>query len=70
MKFSLTEEEMEKFRVWYANHGKTCQLTKRENQGAAGGAVTYAFTPTGLGEVCEIICACGEKINVTDYDSW
>lgn len=37
---------------------------------AAGGRYTYLLTPTGLGMHIEIQCACGEKLDVTDYGSW
>ncbi len=38
--------------------------------GAIGGAYTWEFTPTSLGIVIKIRCSCGEKLDLTDYDSW
>lgn len=34
--------------------------------GCAGGGYDYCFTPTGLGMLAEIRCACGAKIDVDD----
>ena len=31
-----------------------------------GGGYDYCFTPTGLGMLAEVRCACGAKINVDD----
>jgi hypothetical protein len=39
-------------------------------QGAAGGAITYTFTPTMIGLVIKVQCACGAEEDVTDYDEW
>jgi hypothetical protein len=38
--------------------------------GAIGGAYTWEFTGTSLGEVVHVRCSCGEVIDVSDYDSW
>lgn len=38
--------------------------------GAIGGALTYSFTPTTLGVVIKVKCACGKEIDVTDYEGW
>lgn len=39
--------------------------------GAVGGEITFCFTPTSLGNVCVVTDqVTGEKINLTDYDSW
>ena len=41
------------------------------NKGAIGGHIHYIFIPTGVGDACCIECGiCGEKENITDYDSW
>ena len=63
--FKLTEEQEKKLTKWKK------KLNKKEETGAIGGAFTYAFTPTSLGIIVEVIHApSGEKINLTDYDSW
>lgn len=39
--------------------------------GAIGGGVTFSFTPTGLGDICNVTHALtGETLHLTDYDSW
>lgn len=38
--------------------------------GRLGGAYTYSFTPTSIGLVFKVVCSCGEKLDLTDYDSW
>lgn len=65
---SYTPEQQKKLAEWLAQHDKTCAY--RDNQGAVGGRLTYLTTPTSLGSVEEVACACGAKINLTDYDSW
>ena len=49
-------------------HEHTCSLNN--NIGTIGGRFTYAFTPTGLGEVFEVSCACGWKKDFTKYEEW
>ena len=40
------------------------------NQGAIGGRITWSFTPTGLGTICEVSCACGWKKDFTRDGEW
>jgi hypothetical protein len=75
--FILEEEEWETFDAWYQAHRKVCpHLNYKLAQelglphAAAGGAVTYLFTPTGIGLNVSVRCACGDKVDCTDYDSW
>ena len=64
--FGLNDEEMTKLNKWLKKHDKTCPFKKE--QGAIGGRLTYSFTPTGLGIITEVECACKEKIDLTDYN--
>ena len=73
--FALTDEQATEINKWQKTH--KCSLRTDEHGvkgevyvGAISGATTYLFTPTGLGNCVEAQCACGEKINVTDYDLW
>jgi hypothetical protein len=47
-----------------------CAFHKTANQGAIGGRLTYCFTPTNLGTIIKIKCACGEELDLTNYESW
>lgn len=64
--FSLDEEQYLKFLKWRLEHH--CKYD--ENQGAIGGRFTFSFTPTSIGQIETVHCACGEKINVTDYSNF
>lgn len=37
---------------------------------AIGGILTYLITPTSLGEVYKLRCACGKEEDITDYSCW
>lgn len=76
--FKLTSEQLEKLEAWlpevYARAAAKSSDPLQPDQpyyGAAGGGLTYSFTPTGLG-VCLSVkeALTGEEINLTDYKSW
>jgi len=46
------------------SHGKDALQT------AIGGEITYTFTPTSLGVVKKVKCACGASCDVSDYQDW
>ncbi len=65
--FVLTAKQVEEFEKW--------RKVKDEKNGqvyvgAIGGAYTICFTPTGLGDIVNITCADGSKLELTDFDSW
>lgn len=66
--FDIGKAEGVKLRRWSRRHDKTCIYVK--NQGASGGRTTYSFTPTTLGVITVVSCACGKKCDITDYDSF
>ena len=68
MTFELTDEDMIKYREWLAIHDKICNY--KHNSGAIGGRITFSFTHTSLGLITEIECACGEKLDLTNYEEW
>lgn len=75
MQFTLDKDGLTKLSTFLDNHNKTCKYyddgTSLESKsGAIGGRLTYAFTPTSLGVITVIKCACGAEVNVTDFDSW
>lgn len=57
--FVLTEDEEKRISDWQNKHNERKHLTKYF--GAAGGELTYLFTPTGIGTFGTVKCACGEK---------
>lgn len=75
--FNTSEWESVAISEWFAEHRKVCvhnnyKLAQEKGvpTAAIGGALTYQFTPTSLGVAVSVKCACGEKADVTDYDSW
>jgi len=74
MVFDTTEQD-NKIQIWKNTH--SCKLRTDEHGmkdeiyvGAIGGALTYEFTPTGLGTITVIRCACSEKLDLTNTDEW
>lgn len=73
--FTISPGERKQIAEWLAEHNKTCKYhddgTQASNPcGAIGGRLTYSFTPTGLGLITEVACACGDKIDVTEFEDW
>ena len=66
MIFALDEDMDEEFAFWDKNH--KCKL--KEECGAIGGRLTFSFTPTGLGTITKVKCACGEEVDFSDYEEW
>lgn len=62
MEFNLSVEQVKKFKEW--SKEKVIPST------AIGGAYTICFTPTGLGDVVEVRCVDGTKLELTDYDTF
>ena len=59
---TFNENETKKIKEW--NHD--CKI----EQGAIGGQCTYSFTPTNIGTIAKVKCACGQELDITDYDNW
>jgi hypothetical protein len=75
MKFETGRKNEEKLNAWLQTHVLDCEYWQFDDmgrlpQGASGGAITYTFTPTTLGLVIKVQCACGDEHDVTDYDEW
>ena len=70
--FFLSVDQMFKADQFIKNH--ECTIEKDEfghkKFGAIGGGVTYHFSPTGLGVIQSVSCACGKELNLTDFDCW
>jgi acyl-CoA hydrolase len=64
--FTLTEDQRKQIDEWMENHD--CSIGPYF--GAVGGKYIYKFNPTSIGTCIECECACGQKIDVTDSESW
>ena len=65
LKLEVVGDDAEKVRHWIKNH--KCSIY---DQGTIGGRISYSFTPTGLGPISKVICACGEELDLTNYEEW
>jgi hypothetical protein len=67
--FILTKQQDIAVLHWNISHveSEECQEVGRSS---IGGRLTYSFTPTGLGCVVVVRCACGAEIDLTDYTDW
>lgn len=61
--FELSGIEKERLDKWLKKHNKKCI-------DYPGGHLTYMFTPTGIGNIVEIQCSCGKKVDVSDSSNW
>lgn len=68
MLFELDNKQMEKYINWYNKHKQNCSLHQKD--GAIGGRESFVFTPTGLGIIIKVKCACGGELDLTDYENW
>lgn len=70
--FSIYKEQDQEVLAWIAKHDLTHTPPGKSHRpvGAIGGAYTWEFTPTSLGTVVKVRCACGELLDVSDYDNW
>jgi hypothetical protein len=70
MTFELDEKETKEFKEWDENHKNTCKYGDPMKQGAIGGRLTFSFTPTSIGCLVKIQCACGEEKDLTNTEGW
>ena len=70
--FELTTEQMVQAKEFEKNH--ECSVPRdsfgHKMFGAIGGGLTYSFTPTSLGVLESVHCACGAKCDLTNTDDW
>lgn len=62
-KIYLTALEISRSARFVREHRKTCKEIETDS-------LEFKFTPTGIGTGVDIICPCGHKKDITDYDSW
>jgi len=71
--FYLTDVQSKEISEWSQKHDLEKHMEPGETfrySGAIGGAYTYSFTPTSLGDAVTVQCTCGEEINVSHYEDW
>lgn len=68
--FNVNLRQLKKVDEWYTNHQQTGNCNLHNYSGAIGGALTTSFTPTSLGTVVKVKCACGGEVDVSDYQEW
>lgn len=65
--FTITDDDEAMIKDWQENH--ECKFRSEEWEGryvgAVGGADTYQFTPTSLGIIKSVTCACGARFDFT-----
>ena len=64
--FSISEDEEKSINEWKKKHESEKHGIKTDRDiinahGAIGGAYTYHFLPTSIGDIGEVSCSCGEK---------
>lgn len=58
--FAISEDESNSINKWKEEHVN--KKHKGKSFGAIGGNFIYEFTPTGIGDIGEIVCSCcGER---------
>ncbi len=67
MIFELDQIQEARARAFAKEH--ECPL-KEGGVGAIGGRISFRFTPTGLGVIENVECACGKTLCLTEIDTW
>ena len=66
--FTITDDQEARIKDWQENH--ECKFRNKEwggrYVGAIGGADTYRFTPTSIGVIKSVECACGARLDFSD----
>lgn len=70
LNFTMSDVEVANRDKWLKAHNDSKHRGKSPYAGAAGGALSYEFTPTGLGTCVTVRCMCGATENVTDWDNF
>lgn len=79
IQYELSASQVQKLADWEAEQDKIWVKEKKlvdsidpaePYYGAIGGALTYSFTPTGIGMIVKVTHATGNELDLTDYDEW
>lgn len=68
----VSKQQREAAREWMKKHDIERHVAEDENSrysGAIGGAYTWCFTGTSIGQVVTVKCSCGEELDISDYDN-
>lgn len=65
MKFKLSKEQIERFEKWEEE-----MEFSQTDAGAVGGAYSFIFTPTGVGDFIKIRHISGAELDLTDMDDF
>jgi hypothetical protein len=57
MIFKIHKDNIEDYTDWLNDHKEVCHVYGHTT---IGGALTYSFTPTGLGMITKVSCGCGK----------
>jgi hypothetical protein len=68
LQFCILASEELKVRQWQKKHVN--DKHQMSNESTTGGRWTYSFSPTGLGMIRTVTCACGATLNLTDAKNW
>lgn len=70
--FSLTEAQQTKLNKWLKTQEQVLESQGKDGyNGAIGGALTYSFTPTSVGDIVKVYDSRTKaEYDLTDYDSW
>lgn len=69
--FQLTKQEVQRLKEWDELHIITHHGGKDPDNTPIGGRLTFEFTPTSLGVIVQVRCACKQDTcDLTDYDAW
>lgn len=71
--FYLSKQQRDAASGWVKKHDVERHIRpgkKFRYSGAIGGAYTWRFTATSIGNVTTLECSCGERLDVSDYGSW
>jgi hypothetical protein len=75
--FTIHDTEIATLEKFRAEHEKACVYhgDTMVNPGYTGdftpsSAYTVTFKSTGIGDVVEVKCLCGEQVDITNYELW
>ena len=68
IKFELNEKEEKRYHKFVKKRRNEAKKIDKNLVNKI--SFTICFTPTGIGDVIEVICSDGITKNITDYGSW